>query len=163
MASLHDHPANNLSGEPASLGEHAGKTMLIVNVASKCGFTPQYEGLQALQERYGGDDFTVVGFPCNQFLEQEPGTPEEIQEFCRVNYAVTFPLYEKIEVNGEDRHPVYDELTAFPDAEGEAGDVKWNFEKFLVSAEGDVVGRFRTGVEPEAEELVGAIEAQLGG
>lgn len=163
MASLLDIPVNTLSDEPSSLGEHAGKAVLVVNVASKCGFTPQYEGLQNLQDRYGERGFTVVGFPCNQFLEQEPGTPDEIQEFCRVNYGVTFPLYEKIEVNGANRHPIFEELTGRPDADGEAGDVKWNFEKFLVSPEGAVVQRFRTGTEPESDEIVSAIEALLPG
>jgi glutathione peroxidase len=158
---LLDIPVNTLEGAPSSLGEHRGKAILVVNVASKCGFTPQYAGLQKLQDEYGERGFTVVGFPCNQFLEQEPGTAAEIREFCDVNYGVTFPLYEKIEVNGERRHPIYAALTEQPDAEGKAGDVKWNFEKFLVSPEGAVVRRFRTAVEPESEEVVSAIEAQL--
>ncbi len=159
--SLQDIPVNTLAGEPSSLGEHRGKAALIVNVASKCGFTPQYEGLQRLQDRYGDRGFTVVGFPCNQFLEQEPGTADEIREFCTTNYGVTFPLYEKIDVNGENRHPIYQELTVTADAEGEAGDIKWNFEKFLISRDGEIVRRFRPETEPEAEEVVSAIEAQL--
>ncbi len=161
MAQLPDIPVNTLEGVPSSLGEHRGKAILVVNVASKCGFTPQYAGLQKLQDEYEERGFTVVGFPCNQFLEQEPGTAEEIREFCDVNYGVTFPLYEKIEVNGGGRHPIYAELTRQPDAEGEAGDVKWNFEKFLVSPEGMVVQRFRTAAEPESDEIVSAIESQL--
>ncbi|HWG62345.1 MAG TPA: glutathione peroxidase, partial [Streptosporangiaceae bacterium] len=135
---VHDIPVNTLAGQPASLGEAdlEGKTLLVVNVASKCGLTPQYEGLERLQARYGDRGFSVVGFPCNQFGGQEPGTADEIQEFCSATYNVTFPLFEKIEVNGEGRHPVYEELTAAPDASGEAGDIQWNFEKFLVGRDG---------------------------
>jgi len=158
---LYDIPIHTLQGEPSSLAPYKGKALLLVNVASKCGLTPQYEGLERLQERYAGRGFSVLGFPCNQFLGQEPGTPEEIQEFCSTTYGVTFPLFEKIEVNGEGRHPIYTELTAVPDAEGTAGDITWNFEKFLVSPGGEVVGRFRPQVEPEDETVVGAIEAQL--
>ena len=135
---------------------------LLVNVASKCGLTPQYEGLERLQETYGDRGFTVLGFPCNQFLGQEPGTAEEIAEFCSVTYGVSFPLFEKIEVNGDGRHPLYAELTEVADAEGAAGDIQWNFEKFLVSPDG-TIRRFRPGVEPEAPELVAAIEADLPG
>jgi glutathione peroxidase len=130
-------------------------------VASKCGLTPQYAGLEQLHERYRERGFSVLGFPCNQFLEQEPGTAEEIQEFCSTTYGVTFPLFEKIEVNGDGRHPLYAELTEVPDAEGKAGDITWNFEKFLVSPAGDVVARFRPQVEPDDPQLVAAIEAQL--
>ncbi|GAA3395947.1 glutathione peroxidase [Cryptosporangium minutisporangium] len=154
-------PLRTLAGEPTSLAEYAGQTLLVVNVASKCGLTPQYEGLERLQKKYADKDFTVLGFPCNQFYGQEPGSAEEIQEFCSATYGVTFPLFEKIEVNGENRHPVYAELTAVPDAEGEAGDVQWNFEKFLVAKDGSVVARFRPRTEPEAPEVVTAIEAQL--
>ena len=161
MAALYDIPVNTLSGEVSSLGAHQGKAVLAVNVASKCGLTPQYEGLQKLHDRYAERGFTVVGFPCNQFLEQEPGSADEIQEFCSLNYGVTFPLFEKIEVNGENRHPIYEQLTATPDAEGEAGDIQWNFEKFLLSPEGDVVQRFRPPTEPESDEIVAAIEGQL--
>ena len=135
---------------------------LLVNVASKCGLTPQYEGLERLQETYGDRGFTVLGFPCNQFLGQEPGTAEEIAEFCSTTYGVSFPLFEKIEVNGDGRHPLYAELTEVADAEGAAGDIQWNFEKFLVSPDG-TIRRFRPGVEPEAPELVAAIEADLPG
>jgi glutathione peroxidase len=158
---LYDVPISTLQGEPSSLAPYKGKALLLVNVASKCGLTPQYEGLERLQERYGDRGFSVLGFPCNQFLGQEPGTAEEIQEFCSTTYGVSFPLFEKIEVNGDGRHPIYDELTAVPDAEGQAGDITWNFEKFLVSPAGEVVGRFRPQVEPEDAALVGAIEAQL--
>ena len=134
-----------------------------MNVASKCGLTPQYEGLQKLQDTYGERGFTVLGFPCNQFLGQEPGSADEIAEFCSMNYGVSFPLFEKIEVNGDERHPLYDELTQVADAEGEAGDIQWNFEKFLVAPGGTSIQRFRPGVEPEASELVAAIEADLPG
>jgi glutathione peroxidase len=130
-------------------------------VASKCGLTPQYEGLERLQQTYGDRGFSVLGFPCNQFAGQEPGTSEEIAEFCSATYGVSFPLFEKVDVNGGDRHPIYDQLTAVPDAEGEAGDIQWNFEKFLVSPDGEIVKRFRPTVDPEAPEVVDAIEASL--
>lgn len=159
--SLYDIPLRTLSGEPTTLGAHRDQVLLLVNVASKCGLTPQYEGLERLQRRYAERGFTVLGFPCNQFAGQEPGTGEEIQSFCSATYGVTFPLMEKLDVNGEHRHPLYAELTRTPDEAGEAGDVTWNFEKFLVSADGEVVGRFRPRTEPEAPELVAAIEARL--
>jgi glutathione peroxidase len=158
---IYDHPINTLEGGEADLHQFEDKATLIVNVASKCGLTPQYEGLQKLQQTYGDRGFTVLGFPCNQFLGQEPGTAEEIQEFCSTTYGVDFPLMEKIEVNGDDRHPIYEELTQVPDAEGQAGDIQWNFEKFLVAPGGASITRFRPGVEPEAPELVEAIEANL--
>jgi glutathione peroxidase len=158
---VHDLPVNTLSGQPASLGDLAGKTLLVVNVASQCGLTPQYAGLERLHERYRDRGFSVVGFPCNQFGGQEPGSADEIQEFCSVNYGVSFPLFEKIDVNGPDRHPIYSELTAVPDADGQAGDIQWNFEKFLVDPDGKVAGRFRPQTAPEAPELVAAIEASL--
>jgi len=160
---LYDIPIHTLSGEESSLAPYKGKALLLVNVASKCGLTPQYTGLEELQHTYQGRGFSVLGFPCNQFLGQEPGTPEEIQQFCSTTYGVTFPLFEKIDVNGEHRHRLYAELTQTEDAEGTAGDITWNFEKFLVSPEGDVVGRFRPQVEPEDPALVGAIEGQLPG
>jgi glutathione peroxidase len=160
---VYDFPVNTLSGQPSSLGDLAGTALLVVNVASKCGLTPQYEGLERLHERFAERGFSVVGFPCNQFGGQEPGTAEEIGEFCSVNYGVTFPLFEKIEVNGPGRHPVYAELTSVPDAEGEAGDIQWNFEKFLVAPDGTVLGRFRPMTGPEDTELVAAIEASLPG
>ncbi len=158
---IFDASIATLSGEPSSLKEHEGKALLLVNVASKCGLTPQYTGLEALQKRYEDRGFSVIGFPCNQFLGQEPGSAEEIQSFCSTTYGVTFPLTEKIDVNGENRHPIYAELTEVADSAGEAGDVTWNFEKFLVSPSGKIVGRFRPQVEPEDPELVAAIEAQL--
>lgn len=158
---LYDHTVNRLDGSPADLHEIEDKAVLIVNVASKCGLTPQYEGLERLQQRYADRGFTVLGVPCNQFLGQEPGTAEEIQTFCSTTYGVSFPLTEKVEVNGEGRHPLYDDLTAVPDAAGEAGDIQWNFEKFLVAPGGQVVARFRPTVDPEAPEVVEAIEAAL--
>jgi glutathione peroxidase len=160
---IFDAPIRTLDGEPTSLAEQKGKTLLIVNVASKCGLTPQYEGLEKLHEQFSGQGFSVLGFPCNQFMGQEPGTPEEIQTFCSTTYGVTFPLYEKIDVNGDQRHPIYSELTEVPDAEGKAGDITWNFEKFLVSPAGEVLARFRPQVQPDAPEVVSAIEANLGG
>ncbi|MGW3964491.1 glutathione peroxidase [Amycolatopsis sp. NPDC005003] len=158
---IHEIPLKTLDGRDSSLGEFAGKALLVVNVASKCGLTPQYSGLERLQERFGGQGFSVVGFPCNQFAGQEPGSADEIQTFCSTTYGVTFPLFEKIDVNGEGRHPLYAELTGTPDAEGAAGDVQWNFEKFLVGADGEVLARFRPRTEPEDEAVVKAIEAAL--
>src|SRR5881227_3037863 len=138
LVTVHDLPVNTLNGEPGSLGDLAGSTLLVVNVASKCGLTPQYTGLEQLQETYAGQGFAVLGFPSNQFGAQEPGTAEEIQTFCSTNYGVTFPLYEKIDVNGDARHPIYAELTQTADAEGNAGDVQWNFEKFLIDRDGNI-------------------------
>jgi glutathione peroxidase len=158
---LYDIPIHTLQGGDAKLSDYAGKTLLLVNVASKCGLTPQYEGLERLQKTYGDRGFSVIGFPSNQFMGQEPGTPEEIAQFCSATYGVTFPLMEKIDVNGDDRHPIYAELTEKEDAEGKAGDITWNFEKFLVSPKGDVVARYRPQVEPEDPAIVGDIEAQL--
>ena len=158
---LYDIPIHTLQGTDARLGDYEGKTLLVVNVASKCGLTPQYEGLERLQKKYEDRGFSVVGFPCNQFLGQEPGTAEEIEQFCSTTYGVTFPLMEKIEVNGEGRHPIYTELTETADAEGNAGDITWNFEKFLLSPKGEIVARYRPQVEPEDPAIVGDIEAQL--
>jgi glutathione peroxidase len=158
---IHEIPVHTLAGEPTTLSEHAGKAVLIVNVASKCGLTPQYGALEQLHEELAGRGFAVLGFPCNQFGGQEPGTSDEIAEFCSTTYGVTFPIYEKIDVNGDDRHPIYDVLTPVPDAEGNAGDITWNFEKFLVAPNGDVVGRFRPRTLPTDEALVAAIEAVL--
>lgn len=160
---LPDVLLRTLDGEETSLRAFRGKALLVVNVASKCGLTPQYEGLERLQETYGDRGFTVLGFPCNQFAGQEPGSSEEIATFCSTTYGVTFPLFEKIDVNGEDRHPLYTALTAVPDGGGEAGDVQWNFEKFVVSPEGDVLRRFRPTVDPEAAEVISAIEGALPG
>jgi glutathione peroxidase len=160
MSSVYAHSINDLGGKPFDLAGLAGTVTLVVNVASKCGLTPQYTGLEQLQEQFGGRGFTVLGVPCNQFGGQEPGTSEEIQEFCSVNYGVTFPMTEKIEVNGDHRHPLYQDLTQATDADGEAGDIQWNFEKFLVGANGEIIGRFRPGVTPQ--ELVPVIEDSLG-
>jgi glutathione peroxidase len=159
--SLYDIPLHTLSGEPTSLAEHRGKALLIVNVASKCGLTPQYAGLEALHERYADRGFSVIGIPSNQFGGQEPGTAEEIQTFCSTTYGVTFPMMDKIDVNGDERHPLYQELTAVEDETGAAGDIQWNFEKFLVDSTGSVIGRYRPRTEPEDAELVKAIEAAL--
>ncbi|WP_028643673.1 glutathione peroxidase [Nocardioides sp. URHA0020] len=157
-----DSPIARLDGSAATLGDiTGGKPALLVNVASRCGLTPQYTGLEQLQETYADRGFTVVGIPCNQFLGQEPGTAEEIQEFCSATYGVTFPMTEKIEVNGDERHEIYRSLVETPNESGEAGDVTWNFEKFLVDGSGAVVARFSPGVVPEDPALVGAIEAQL--
>jgi glutathione peroxidase len=161
--SLHDIPVNSLAGQPASLGDLAGKTVLVVNVASKCGLTPQYTGLEKLHGRYAGRGFSVAGFPCNQFGGQEPGSAGEIQQFCSTSYGVTFPMFEKIEVNGPGRHPIYTELTQQPDGAGEAGDIQWNFEKFLLGPDGTVLARFRPRTEPDDPALIEAIEANLPG
>jgi glutathione peroxidase len=156
----YDIPVSTLSGETSSLAEFKGETILIVNVASKCGLTPQYEGLEALQKKYEHQGFSVVGFPCNQFGGQEPGSAEEIQTFCSTTYGVTFPLFEKIDVNGEHKSPIYAELEKVADAEGYSGDVRWNFEKFLVDRDGSVT-RFAPQVTPEDRALVIAIESAL--
>ena len=161
--SLYDIPLRTLNGEAASLKDYQGKAVLVVNVASKCGLTPQYSGLEQLQQQYAERGFTVLGVPSNQFAGQEPGTAEEIQTFCSTTYGVSFPLLEKTDVNGPERHPLYERLTAFPDAEGAAGDVQWNFEKFLIGRDGEVVARFRPRTEPQAAEVLEAIEAQLAG
>jgi glutathione peroxidase len=161
MSSIYDIETKLLEGDPVALSEYKGKALLVVNVASRCGFTPQYEGLQSLYETYKDRGLEILGFPCNQFLAQEPGTEEEIRQFCSSVYSVSFPIFRKIDVNGEGRHPLYEILTEKPDKDGNAGDVQWNFEKFLVSPEGDVVGRFRTMITPEDPALVGAIEETL--
>jgi glutathione peroxidase len=158
---IYDIPLHTLDGQPSSLAPYAGKTVLVVNVASKCGLTPQYEGLEQLQKTYADRDFTVVGFPCNQFAGQEPGTAEEIQTFCSTTYGVTFPLFEKIDVNGEHQSPIYAALNQTADAEGYSGDIRWNFEKFLIAPDGSIQ-RFSPTVTPEDPILVGAIEADLG-
>jgi glutathione peroxidase len=150
-----------LDGRPLDVAALRAKAVLVVNVASRCGLTPQYTGLERLQRRYATAGFSVLGAPCNQFGGQEPGSPEEIATFCSATYGTTFPMTEKLDVNGEHRHPLYDRLTATPDADGQAGDVTWNFEKFLISPTGDVVARFRPQVDPEADEVIGAIERVL--
>ena len=157
---IYDIPVHTLDGEASSLAAFVGKTVLVVNVASKCGLTPQYEGLEKLQKTYEGRGFSVVGFPSNQFAGQEPGTAEEIQTFCSTTYGVTFPLFEKIDVNGEDQSPIYAELNKTADAEGYAGDIRWNFEKFLIAPDASVQ-RFAPLTTPEDPVLVSAIEATL--
>ncbi|MEW1547564.1 glutathione peroxidase [Streptomyces tsukubensis] len=157
MTTLYDIPLRTLNGDPTSLAAHRGSVVLVVNVASKCGLTPQYAGLERLQKEYAERGFTVVGVPCNQFGGQEPGSAEEIGVFCSATYGVTFPMLEKADVNGAGRHPLYTELTRTADAEGAAGDVQWNFEKFLIGPDGTVAGRFRPRTEPDAPELVAAI------
>ncbi|MGW6379117.1 glutathione peroxidase [Rhodococcus sp. NPDC055112] len=152
---------NTLGGSPTSLGAYDGNAILLVNVASKCGLTPQYTALEQLAKDYVDRGLTVVGVPCNQFMGQEPGTAEEIETFCSTTYGVSFPLLEKIEVNGEGRHPLYAEVTKAADAEGAAGDVQWNFEKFLLAPDGTVANRFRPTTVPDAPEVVAAIEAVL--
>ena len=159
--SLYDIPLTTLDGQPGSLGDLAGKTLLVVNVASKCGLTPQYTGLERLHERFADRGFAVVGFPCNQFGGQEPGSAEEIAEFCSATYGVTFPMFEKIDVNGPGRHAIYTSLTQAPDPDGEAGDIQWNFEKFLVRPDGTVAARFRPRTTPDSPEVLAAIEANL--
>ena len=158
---LTDIALTKLDGTPTRLAELAGGAVLVVNVASKCGLTPQYSALEKLAKDYGDRGLTVIGVPCNQFMGQEPGTAEEIQTFCSATYGVTFPLLAKTDVNGADRHPLFAELIKTPDASGEAGDVQWNFEKFLLAPGGAVVKRFRPRTEPDAPEVVEAIEAVL--
>lgn len=161
--SILDHSIHTLSGEPSTLGRIAPDSVrLVVNVASKCGLTPQYTGLEALHETYAARGFAVVGVPCNQFGAQEPGSPDEIATFCSTNYGVTFPMTEKIDVNGDGRHAIYADLTTVADADGTDGDIRWNFEKFLVGRDGSVIARFSPMVAPEDPTLVAAIEAALG-
>jgi glutathione peroxidase len=159
--SLYDIPLTTLTGEPTSLADYEGKVVMVVNVASKCGYTPQYAGLEKLYETYQEQGFTVLGFPCNQFLFQEPGDADAITS-CSTSYGVTFPIFEKLQVRGRKQHPLYAELTKAKTAEGKGGGIKWNFEKFLLSREGEVIGRFRTKVEPTDPAITGAIESALG-
>jgi glutathione peroxidase len=159
--SLHDLEINALDGEQKRLGDYKGKALLVVNVASRCGLTPQYSGLQQLYDDYSERGLEVLAFPCNQFGSQEPGTADEIKTFCESSFGVTFPLFEKIDVNGPNRHPLYAELTQVSDAKGHDGDIRWNFEKFLISPEGEIVARFSPIITPEAPELIEAIESQL--
>ncbi|MEX2289354.1 MAG: glutathione peroxidase [Mycobacteriales bacterium] len=155
--SLHDLQVETLSGERTSLGAlTGGKAALIVNVASKCGLTPQYTGLQALHAQR--EDLVVIGVPCNQFKGQEPGSAEEIEQFCSATYGVSFPLLAKTDVNGPDRAPLFDTLIAVPDADGVAGDVQWNFEKWLLSPSGEAVARFRPKVEPDDPAISRALD-----
>jgi glutathione peroxidase len=158
---LYDIPLKSLDGEPASLSDYQGQVLLAVNVASKCGFTPQYEALEKLHEDYVDRGFSVLGFPCNQFLFQENGSPEQIAEFCSSTYGVTFPIFEKLRVRGRKQHPLYAELTQHADTKGKAGNVKWNFEKFLISRDGRVLARYRSKTTPDDPQVVGAIESAL--
>ncbi|MFZ9707961.1 MAG: glutathione peroxidase [Ilumatobacteraceae bacterium] len=151
-----------LTGGDDALGAVANKVVLIVNVASKCGLTPQYTGLEALQKEFSAKGFSVLGVPCNQFGAQEPGSAKEIETFCSTNYGVTFPMTEKVDVNGESRHALYTLLTPEKDAEGHSGDIRWNFEKFLVGKDGKVIARFSPMVSPEDETLRAAIRSALG-
>jgi len=161
MTCIHEISLNTIDGQPLDLAQFAGRALLVVNVASKCGLTPQYTGLQALYDRYRDRGLSVLAIPCNQFAGQEPGTPEEIASFCSTTYHVTFPLAQKTDVNGRRRHPLYGELSQAPDADGRRGDVEWNFEKFLVSGAGEVVARFRPRTDPQAPEVLEAIERAL--
>jgi glutathione peroxidase len=156
--SVYEVPLSSIDGDAGVLADQAGQVTLLVNVASFCGLTPQYEGLEALHEKYGDQGFSVIGIPCNQFGAQEPGTADEIKTFCSTTYNVQFPLTEKIEVNGDDRHALYEQLTPTADAEGHTGDIRWNFEKFLIGRDGEIVARFSPMVVPEDEGLVSAIE-----
>ena len=160
--SILTEPIHTLRDDESSLAAFDGKAILAVNVASKCGLTPQYTGLEALQEKYADRGFTVIGFPCNQFGGQEPGSADEIETFCSTTYGVTFPMMEKIDVNGAGRHPIYAALTETADADGHSGDVRWNFEKFLVAPDGSIT-RFSPTVTPDDPALVGAIEDSLPG
>lgn len=160
MTNVHDFDAVSLDGDDCHLGDYAGKVLLIVNVASKCALTPHYEGLERLQAKY--DDFEVLGFPCDQFGEQEPGTDEEIRDFCTTNYGVTFDMFSKVEVNGEDRHPLFAHLTASDTSPEGPGEISWNFAKFIVDGDGTVIGRFPPATDPEDDELIEAIEEAFG-
>jgi glutathione peroxidase len=161
MSSLHDFSHRSIDGEERKLSEYAGKVALVVNVASRCGLTPQYAGLQKLYDGYRDRGLVVLGFPCNQFKGQEPGTEAEIQSFCQANYGVSFPMFSKLEVNGGGRHPLYAWLTAQPSAPEGPGDVRWNFGKFLIGKDGALLARFEPTTDPLAPELVQRIEAAL--
>jgi glutathione peroxidase len=161
--SVHEVAIDALQGGSAELGQYRGKAVLVVNVASKCGLTPQYSALEQLQERYAARGFTVLGVPCNQFMGQEPGTAEEIAEFCSATYGVSFPLTEKVDVNGDGRHALYAGLVGTADAEGHTGDIRWNFEKFLIAPDGTVRARFAPQTEPDSAEVIEAIEQVLPG
>ena len=161
MDAMWNIPIKTLQGQPTTLAAYKGKALLLVNVASQCGLTPQYSTLEALQKKYGAKGFTVIGFPCNQFGGQEPGTAEEIGTFCATKYGVTFPTTEKIEVNGPGRHEIYKQLTPIADGEGHTGDIRWNFEKFVVSADGAHVTRFKPQTKPDDPQVIAAIESAL--
>ena len=159
--SIYSYSIAGLDGQPLDLEGLRGKAVLVVNVASKCGLTPQYSGLEELQHKYSERGFTVLGVPCNQFGGQEPGSAEEISTFCSSTYGVTFPITEKVDVNGQRKHPLFAELEEKADSNGNAGDIQWNFEKFLVSPAGEIVARFRPPVDPGSDDVVAAIEANL--
>ncbi|MEY2939487.1 MAG: hypothetical protein RIS58_474 [Actinomycetota bacterium] len=159
--SVYSTSLGSLIGSGQPLADAKGKVSLVVNVASRCGLTPQYSALQGLHERFAAEGFTVIGVPCNQFLGQEPGSPEEIQEFCSTTFNVSFPLTEKIDVNGDDAHPLYSSLRAVTDGEGYSGDIRWNFEKFLVGRDGSIVARFHPKTQPDAPEVIQAITNAL--
>jgi glutathione peroxidase len=159
--SLFDIPVTTIDGKSATLADHSGEVMLVVNVASKCGYTPQYAALEQLYEKYTDQGFTVLGFPCNQFLFQESGSEESIAQFCSATYGVSFPMFAKVKVRGRGQHPLYRELTKVADGKGKSGNVKWNFEKFLINRQGEIVGRFRTKMTPDDPAIVGAIETAL--
>jgi glutathione peroxidase len=151
----------SLDGKEVDLSQYQGKVVMVVNVASKCGLTPQYKQLQALYEKYEKDGLVILGFPCNQFLHQEPGTAKEIQKFCSVNYGVSFPLFAKIEVNGDGACPLYKHLTALETKPTGAGKISWNFEKLVIGRNGEVVARFSPRTTPDAPEVVKVIQAEL--
>lgn len=156
-----DFTMKSLDGKEVDLAKYQGQVVMVVNVASKCGLTPQYEQLQALHEKYASQGLAILGFPCNQFAGQEPGSAQEIQQFCRVNYGVTFPLFAKIEVNGEDAAPLYKHLTALNTEPKGPGKIDWNFEKFIIGRNGEVVARFAPRTKPDAPEVIKVIEAEL--
>ncbi len=157
--SIHEIAVKDIDGKDTSLGAYKGKVLLIVNVASKCGYTPQYQGLETVYEKYKGKGLTVLGFPCNQFGQQEPGTNEEIKQFCSSKYNVTFPMFDKIEVNGPNRHPLYVALAG--DQSPYPGNIKWNFSKFLIGRDGKIIKRFDSKAAPESPEVIAAVEAAL--
>ncbi len=161
LAAMWNTPLQTLQGQPTTLGAFHGKALLVVNVASKCGLTPQYTALEALQKKYGERGFSVVGFPCNQFGGQEPGSAEDIQEFCSATYGVTFPMMEKVDVNGDGRHAIYQSLVTIADDSGHSGDIRWNFEKFVIGADGETVTRFSPKQKPDDPAVIAAIEAAL--
>ena len=154
---IYDVIVKNINGDEISLSDYKGKVLLIVNVASKCGYTPQYEGLEAIYKKYKDKGFEILAFPCNDFKGQEPGTNEEIVEFCKTNYGVTFTLFDKIKVLGDDKSPLYSKLIRYEPAE----DISWNFEKFVIDKQGNVVGRFKSKVKPESEEITSLLESEL--
>ena len=163
VTTLGDFAASSIDGGDVDLSTYDGQVVLVVNTASRCGLTPQYEGLEQLYRAHKDEGLVVLGFPCDQFAHQEPGSAEEISDFCTMNYGVSFPMFAKVDVNGEDAHPLFQQLTAVPDADGKGGDVSWNFEKWVVNGQGDVVARFRPMTTPDAPEVRAAIESVLPG